>query len=90
MMMIPVSWSFQRKSVIPIIEVKGESPAKESEFIMIQNAVEMIQKANEFKGIPYQNPPSPSNNFLLTVSFSLIFPSDKDLTSFMEAIRQRK
>lgn len=90
MMMIPISWSFQRKSIMPVIEAKGESPAKESEFIMIQNAVEMIEKASEFKGIPYQNPPSPSNNFSLTVSFSLIFPSDKELTSFMEAIQQRK
>lgn len=86
MRMIPVSWSFRQKSVMPIIEVKGESPAKESELIMIQNAVEIIEKASEFKGIPYQNSPSPSNNFSLTVSFSPIFPSDQDLTSFMETI----
>ncbi len=89
-MKIPISWTFQRKGIMPIIEVKGQSPAKEGEFILIQNAVEIIEKANEFKGIPYQNTPSPSNGFSLTVSFSLIFPSDKELTSFREIIQQRK
>ena len=89
-MMIPVSWTFQRKSIMPIIEAKGESPVKEGEFIMIQNAVEMVEKASEFKGVPYQNPPSTSISFSVTVLFSLIFPSDKELTNFMEVIQQKK
>ena len=90
MMMIPISWSFRRKDFLPIIEAKGESPAKESEFFMIQKAVEIIEKASEFKGVPYQGTPGTSNNFYLTVSFSLIFPSDQELSNFMEAIRKRE
>lgn len=90
MMIVPVSWSFQRNDILPIIEAKGESPAKESESIMIQYAVEMVQKASEFKGVPYQVPPClQTSNALVNVSFSLIFPSDRELANFMEAIQKK-
>jgi len=89
MMMIPVSWSFQRKSIMPIIEARGESAAKDSEPFVIQHAIQMIEKASEFKGRPYPNMPSfPATNHF-TVSFSLIFPSETDITNFMEFLQKK-
>ena len=87
-MLIPVNWSFERKGILPLVEVRAESQEKAIEPYMIHRAVEIIDRASQFKGIPYQNQPSLSNNFALTISFSLFFPSNKEATSFMEAIRQ--
>ena len=85
-MLIPVMWSFRRKNIMPIVEVKGESQVEIGEFFMIHQAVEIIEKARVFKGIPCQDPPSQPNEVKLTVYFSLIFPSEKELASFMEDI----
>lgn len=90
MMMIPVNWIFQRKSMMPIIEAKGESATTESEPFVIQNAIEMIDKASEFKGKPYPNMPSFPNTSKISVSFSFIFPSEADITSFMEFLKEKK
>ena len=90
-MIIPISWSFQRKTNLPILEIKGESTENLSEPIMINMAVEMIESAEKFKGIPL---PEETNSFqnsqyALTVSFSLIFPTSKELNSFMESIKKK-
>ena len=77
MKILPIRWSFQRNRYIPVVDAKGESPAKESEFFMVQQAVEMIEMASKFKGIPYKNLPASSNNTSLTVSFSLFFRARK-------------
>ena len=90
MMMIPIRWSFQWKSMMPIIEAKGESATNESENFVIQSAIEIIEKASEFKGRPYSNMPSFPSTSNFFVSFSLIFPSDVDLANFMEFLQKKK
>lgn len=89
MMKIPISWSFQRKSIMPIIEAKGESLVKGREHFVIQAAIQMIEKASEFKGRPYSNMPSFSTTSVFSVSFSLIFPSETDITNFMEFLQKK-
>lgn len=90
MMIFPVRWSWKRKSLMPIIEAKAESPLKEAVLIMVHEAVEMIDMASEYKGVPCSVYSLPVNDISVTVSFSLIFPSEKELTSFMEDIRKSK
>ncbi|HJA42062.1 MAG TPA: hypothetical protein H9667_11235 [Firmicutes bacterium] len=74
---------------MPIIEAKGESAAKESEPFIIQNAIEMIEKASEYKGRPYPDMPSFPSTSNFSVSFSLIFPSEADINSFMEFLKSK-
>ena len=89
-MIIPINWSFERKSILPVIEVKGKSPLKESEAIMIWESVRIIEKASNFKGTPYPVPTCPASNISLCVSFPIIFPSEQALTNFLENIQKEK
>ena len=90
-MIIPVSWSFQRQNYMPIIEVRGESSIKESEPIMLLEATELIEKAGQYKGIPYQEGPCPlSSECNIMVYFSILFPSDKELNNYMESIQKEE
>ena len=89
MMGIPIIWTFQRTSIMPIIEAKGECDIKESEPFVIQNAIEIIEKASEFKGKPYSNIPNIPCTSKFSVSFSLIFPSELDLANFIEFMQRR-
>ncbi len=89
MFIVPFYWNIRRKGILPIIEATGTTPAKDREFVLLQNAVEIIEKASEFRGIPIQDTYHPANSSLVTVSFSLIFPSDKELDSFIGTITNR-
>ena len=84
MVIVPISWSFKRKVMKPILKAKSESMIKESEFLIIQSAIRIIDIAKEFKGIPYKFHSCPPSNCLVTVSFSLIFPSNVELTDFWQ------
>ena len=86
MPIIPTMWSFQENEFIPILDVKGENPEKESERGMFYEAVIIIKKAGEFNGIPLQKEPEPANHIARTVSFSIIFRNNEELKSFMKAI----
>ncbi len=89
MMIIPINWQLRQEGSMPIIEAKCESPVKETEFVIIQSAVQMIDLASKFKGVPYQLYSCKPSNFQLTIGFALIFPSNQDITSFIQAIHQK-
>ena len=89
MMMVPINWCFQRKSIMPIIEAKGESTVKESKKFLIQNAIEIIEEADKFKGRPYPSEPNFPTTNSISVSFSLIFPTETDIKNFMEFLQQK-
>lgn len=80
------TWHFMRSSAIPIIEVKGESEIKESEQLLLENVIEIIEIAERFKGRPYHNTPGFPTTKGVSVCFSLIFLSEKDIVTFMEFI----
>ena len=89
MMITPINWQLWREGSMPIIEAKCESPVKETEFVIIQSAVQMIDLASKFKGVPYQFYSCKPSTFQLTVGFALIFPSSEYLTNFIQAIHQK-
>ena len=74
---------------MPIIEAKGESEVKDSEPFVIQNAIDIIEKASEFKGKPLSNMPSFPSTSNFAVLLSLIFPSEVDLANFMEFLEKK-
>lgn len=90
MMIVPVNWSFQRKSILPIIEAIGKSKVKDSEPILIQNAIEIIKKAEEFNGKPYPCKPNYSTTNSISISLSIIFPTEEDIKNYMEFLQKRK
>ena len=92
-MFLELCWSVSRKSFLPLIEITGKVspetlfvPLNIAEVIMINIAIGMIEKANDFNGVlcccdDYPNPPVDS---YLSLSFSLFFSSEQQLSKFMK------
>ena len=88
---VPIDWTFEKKSggLFPVMEARGESPSRECEQTMLQDVLEVVCLAREFKGIPYPKIPQHcklEGDIEITVSFSILFPTEGDIDSFMDAI----
>ena len=70
-----------------MVMVKGETIAIaiEMEIFMIYDAVKLIEKANKFKGVLFENQDQTDVKAPLTISFSLIFPSEEEANEFVES-----
>ena len=90
MKIVPVNWSYRRINALPIIEAIGKSDVKDSEPILIQNVIEIIEEAERFKGKPYPNKPNYSTAKPISISLSIIFPTEKDIDNYVEYIRKHK
>lgn len=84
----PVKWSFSfsKTNIKTILNVKGESEEKDAENILLIMAIQIIDRAYQsFKGRTYvdylQNH---SSNEQCTVSFSLIFPTEREIKEFVK------
>ena len=89
-MLVPIKWSFQRKSILPIIEVIGESDVGNTESLLVKEALDVFEKAEKFKGKPYPNNPNIISNSPVSLSLSIIFPSEIDINNYMEFIQKSK
>lgn len=87
---VPIDWTFEKKSgLFPVMEARGESPSRECEQTMLQDVLEVVSLAREFKGIPYPKIPQPcklEGDIEIIVNFSILFPTEGDIDSFMDAI----
>ena len=84
------NWTFRRPSMIPIVEVKGESQSLLVENIMIQQAVEFIEKAKKFDGRVLTDEPKETTNIQgVVVRFSIIFPSESSINGFLSILNNR-
>lgn len=87
-MMIPAKWTFYRKSILPIISIRGESNNIRAERFLVGTAISIIDKSEEFKAKLYQEEPEQVQNSIISVSFSLIFPSGEDILLFQEFLSE--
>ena len=97
-MFLASCWSVSRKSFLPLIEITGKIspeatgvPLELTEVTMIKIAISIIEKANDFDGVlcgcdDYPNPPIDSS---LSVSFSLFFSSEQQLSKFMKKMFEK-
>ena len=84
-MPIPANLIFNRGSGLLIVDVMLESTWCSVEFEMLQEAIEIMEKANEFKGCPIPiEVKIPNGNQGTVVQFSIIFPSEASLRGFIE------
>lgn len=83
-----IRWMFKRNEGLPIINVVGgcKEVDKEAESILIVSAVEYIEKAEEFNGIPHAISPYFLNSSNMEVAFSIMFPTEKDIQEFTKAL----
>ena len=89
MFVIPFHWNLERQGALPMVEATGTTPSAGGEFILLQNAVNMIEKAGEFKGIPYPSTYRPSDSSPVTVSCALVFPSIEERDNFVKTITSK-
>ena len=89
MMIIPINWSFQRKNIMPFLEAKCENSILLSQNIIIKSAVDIIESAQKFNGVPFSSPPTFQSKSAIAVSFSLIFSSETDFNNFWKFIHTK-
>ena len=90
MLIVPTSWSFKRATLLPLLVVMGECAIPKTEMILLDKAIDLIEKAEKFKGIPYPTDSIKFESQFVSVNFSVLFPSDKELEAFMETIDPQK
>ena len=93
MLGIPISFKLERKSILPILTVTGVSkPISGVERFMISKSVEMIEKAQKFKGKPMElngnEDLSDLPKGMVTVRFYLIFKNEDKLESYMRGMER--
>lgn len=88
-MEIPITWKFRRTGeLIPILEAVGESESEMFEWFLIDNAITIIQVASDFGGRPLDSMPKDKRTAKITVSVSLIFKQDKDISEFVKYLEE--
>ena len=85
-MFVHVGCQMRIRNDLPIIEVKCECADMNALPVAIFKAIDLIQSANKFKGVPFHEKPNVEIKCALTISFSLIFPSHKECGDYMKAI----
>lgn len=84
---IVVKWKFWREGILPIIKVRGESKDTRAEGLLLRKAVMIIQQSEEYKGKLWQEKPKAEKSSAITLSFSLIFPTEAEASRFQEFLR---
>lgn len=88
MEIIPTDWTFSRESILPIIRIWGESNNIKAKRFLVGTAVEIIEQSEKFKARLYQEDPKNNQTSLIRISFSLIFPSEEDISLFQEFLSE--
>ena len=76
--------SIYRNDFMPVLSLIWESRARENESFMIYLAVEALNEADKFGGVPYLEEVKKGNS-PITVYISLIFPTQKEIDEFIKA-----
>ena len=85
---IPVRWKFRRMEMIPLIDAVFEEKTEIPEGIVVLSAVSLIEQASKYEGKPCQCFNMPATEQELTVSFSLIFPSEEKRQMYLDSLIQ--
>lgn len=83
-----VIWS-ARKTNSNTVELKAESPVDYTENAIIQEMIRIIEIAQQFKGVPYQDPVEKEIKSKLTVYCSILFPNEVACWAFIEEFPNR-
>ena len=76
-----IKWMFKRSGSLPILNVVGgcKETDKETESLLIQDAIEYIEKAGDFNGIPHGINPKFLNEDNMEVAFSIMFLTSESI-----------
>lgn len=93
MLGIPIAFTLERKSILPIVTVTGVSkPIPEIDRIMLSKAVEMIEKAEKFNGrVMESNGDENMSDVpkgMVAVRFYLIFKNEAELEAGLAGMRR--
>ena len=83
-----IRWMFRRSGSLPILNAVGgcNEKDKEAEIILIGTAVEYIDKAGDFNGIPHAISPNFANIANMEIAFSIMFPTENDIQEFTKTL----
>ena len=86
-MQIIVKWKISRTSILPILELEGETDKNSdiAKMVAIENALSILSKAEQYGGRVYQRKPKKAETKTIMIQFSLIFKKEKDLERFVNS-----
>ena len=73
---------------MPMVKVVGECENVEFEDVLVSRAMDFIEEGSNYKGIPCMGSPSGSTSNL-SILFSLLFPSVKEMDGYLEWIKHQ-
>ncbi len=79
-------WNARIIGAMPILEVKGESMNLGCGKDMLEYALILIEKADEYKGIIYPLDKPSSSNYNFSISFALLFPTVANMKNFLNVL----
>lgn len=74
--------------MLPIIEAIGTCQSELEESVLLMLAVNTIEEAEKFHGIPSTELPTEKCDNAITVSVKVIFRNEKDLSDFIQFIQK--
>ena len=82
-----IKWTFRRRGMLPILNLVGgcNETDEEAESILIEAAVEYIEKAGKFNGIPHATSPHFFNSSNMEVAFSIMFLTENDIQEYIKS-----
>ena len=80
-------WFFEISEMPPVVRGYCTTDDQRIQPVMLTMAVELMEKANKFDGIPFRIHNVPNIKAPLMVSFSLIFKTTKDAVAYIDDLK---
>lgn len=82
-----IEWKFEQGTLFPIIRVYATTTETSIYSLLLLKAVELIENANKFDGVPALSHEIPNIQKPLMVSFTLVFKNHKRAQEFLQTIK---
>ena len=82
-----IEWKFEQGTLLPIVRVYATTTEISINSLLLLKAVELIENANKFDGVPALSHEIPNLQKPLMVSFTLVFKNHKRAQEFLQTIK---
>lgn len=82
-----IEWKFEQGTLLPIIRVCATTTETSIYSLLLLKAVELIENANKFDGVPALSHEIPNIQKPLMVSFTLVFKNHQRAQEFLQTIK---
>ena len=82
-----IEWHFEQGTLLPLVRVCATTTELSLKPLLLSKAVDLIEKAYKFDGVPALSHEIPNHNQTLMVSFTLTFKNHKRAQEFLQTLK---